>query len=445
MIFGRRNIKRVSIRRNVMNLSMPVLLSSLFQRLVSIVDIFMVGGLGAAAIAATGLGQLLIFVVMTVFWGLATGTTVVIAHLWGGGRLAEARRAAFAACLACGGMAVAASLLGYFLGDDLARFLGAKSEVLAFSTGYIKLVFAWFAFTAGLNILSSIMHGLGNTRTPMEGVILVNILHVLIAYPLIYGKLGLPAMGVTGAAIAINTSEFFGCLYLLVQALRKGYIKIGPPDLKLFRKVWQVGYPVALERVAQQSGQLFYSKYIISYGTAAYAAHQIGLSIESLSFMPGAGMGIAAATLMGQALGAGKIKRARISHREALRLAVIVMAGMALIFIFTPHLLIGLFTHDPDVIEKGCVFLRLVAFAQVPLALSFVYAGSLRGTGDTHYVFLVTLAAMWGIRVFLSYVSAELLHLSLYMVWGVFLLDWLFRAGAFAWRYRSRDLHQVIF
>ncbi|ACM22109.1 sodium-driven efflux pump, MatE and MatE domain-containing [Geotalea daltonii FRC-32] len=443
-LFKKRPTKRVSIRRNVLNLSLPVLLSSLFQRLVSIVDIFIVGGLGAAAIAATGLGQLLIFVVMTVFWGLATGTTVVIAHLWGGGRRAEARRAAFAACLACAGMAIIASFLGWYFGEELARFLGAREDVLNFASGYVKLVFLYFAFTAGLNILSAIMHGTGNTRTPMEGIILVNILHVLIAYPLVYGKFGFPQLGVTGAAYAINISELCGFLYLLVQALRKNYIKIGRPDLPLFRRVWQVGYPVALERIAQQSGQLFYSKFIISYGTAAYAAHQIGLSIESLSFMPGAGMGIAASTLMGQALGARKISRARISHNEALRLAIIVMAFMAALFFFMPHLLIGLFTNDPEVIEKGCVFLRLVAFAQVPLAISFVYAGSLRGTGDTHYVFLVTLIAMWGIRVLLSYIAAVPLHLSLYMVWGVFLLDWLFRATAFAWRYKQRDLHQII-
>lgn len=443
-LFTARTGKRVSIRRNVVNLSLPVLLSSLFQRLVSIVDIFLVGGLGAAAIAATGLGQLLIFVVMTLFWGLATGTTVVIAHLWGGHRHGDARKAAFTACLACALLAVAATLFGCFLGDPLARFLGARDEVLSLSGGYIRLVFLGFAFTAGLNILSAVMHGAGNTRTPMEGVILVNILHVVLAYPLIYGRLGLPQLGVTGAAYAINASEFCGCLYLLVQAFRQGYLSIGKPDLQLFRKIWQVGYPVALERVAQQSGQLFYSKFIIGFGTAAYAAHQIGLSIESLSFMPGAGMGIAAATLMGQALGARKFRRARLSHREALRLAIIVMASMALLFLFAPHLLIGLFTHDPEVIAKGCIFLRLVAFAQIPLAISFVYAGSLRGTGDTHYVFWITLIAMWGIRVFLSYVAVAWLHLGLPFVWGVFLIDWFFRAAAFSWRYRQRDLHAVI-
>jgi putative MATE family efflux protein len=440
----KRNRRPVSIRRNVANLSLPVLFSSLFQRLVSIVDIFLVGGLGAAAIAATGLGQLLIFVVMTVFWGLATGTTVVIAHLWGGGRQMEASRAGFVAFLACAVMAVAASLLGWLYGTDLARFLGANDEIIHFADSYIRLVFLCFAFTAGLNILSAIMHGNGDTRTPMEAIILVNILHVLIAWPLIYGTLGMPKMEVIGAAYAINISELCGFTYLLVQSFRLNYIKIGTPSFDLFKRIWNLGYPVALERIAQQSGQLLYSKFIISYGTAAYAAHQIGLSIESLSFMPGAGMGIAAATLMGQSLGARKYKRARIGHQEALRLAIIVMSVMAALFFFVPAPLIKLFTHDPEVIEKGCMFLKLVAFAQVPLAISFVYAGSLRGTGDTYYVFLVTLVAMWGIRVLLAYIAAELLHLSLYVVWGVFLIDWLFRSVAFWWRYQKRDLHEVV-
>ena len=104
----------------------------------------------------------------------------------------------------------------------------------------------------------------------------------------------------------------------------------------------------------------------------------------------------------------------------------------------------GLFSHDPEVIEKGSMFLKLVAFAQVPLAISFVYAGSLRGTGDTFYVFIITLLAMWGIRVAFSWVASSWLHLSLYAVWGVFLIDWYFRGAAFAWRYHRRDLHSAV-
>lgn len=442
--FATSHRKPVSIRRNVLRLSLPVLLSSLFQRLVSIVDVFLTGGLGASAIAATGLGQLLMVTTMTVFWGLSTGVTVVISHLWGAGRREDAGRAAYVACLAGLGMTALCSLAGSHWGGDITRLMGAAQNVQNLAAEYIRLIFLWMIWTTGLNLLSAIMHGTGDTRTPMKAIILVNVLHVLLAWPLIYGKWGMPALGVKGAAIAINSSEFIGFTYLLVQALRKRYITFSRPDFILFGKIWKVGWPVALERVAQQSGQLFYSSFIIAYGTSAYAAHQIGLSIESLSFMPGAGMGIAAATLMGQSLGAGKIRRARISHNEALRLAVGVMTVMALLFFFAPHILIGLFSHDPDVIEKGSMFLKLVAFAQVPLAISFVYAGSLRGTGDTFYVFIVTLLAMWGIRVAFSWVAASWLHLSLYAVWGVFLIDWYFRGAAFAWRYHRRDLHGVV-
>lgn len=435
--------KRVSIRRRVVNLSMPVLLSSLFQRLVSIVDIFMVGGVGAAAIAAVGLGQFLNFLAMTVFWGLSTGTTVVIAHLRGGGHVGDTRRAAFVALMACAVMSVAVSLLGVFYGARVALMMGAGPDVMTHASNYIRLVFLYFGFTTGLNILSGIMHGRGDTRTPMTAIILVNILHVLIAWPLIYGKLGFHTFGVNGAAYAINISEAVGFFYLLIQAINKGYIRFGRPDMLIWQRIWHIGYPVALERVAQQSGQLLYSKFILGYGTVAYAAHQVGVSIESLSFMPGAGMGIAAATLMGHSLGAHKYRQARVGHREAMRLAILVMGVMAAIFLLFPSPLLRLFTSDSEVIREGTVFLRLVAFAQLPLALSFVYAGSLRGTGDTFYVFVSTLLSMWGVRVLLAWVVADLLHWSLYAVWGIFVIDWYVRALLFAWRYHRRDLHEV--
>jgi putative MATE family efflux protein len=436
--------KRISIRRRVVSLSLPVLLSALFQRLVSIIDIFMVGGLGAAAIAAVGLGQFLIFVAMTVFWGLSTGTTVVIAHLRGAGRHEDTRKAAFVATIACLVMILAATLLGTAWGSPMALFLGAGADVMTHASPYIRLVFLYFGFTAGLNILSGIMHGRGDTRTPMTAIMLVNILHVLIAWPLIYGRFGLPRLGVIGAAYAINLSEAIGFGYLFYRALQMGALQFSRPDLQLWTRIWRVGYPVALERVAQQSGQLLYSKFILGFGTVAYAAHQVGLSIESLSFMPGAGMGIAAATLMGQSLGAKKYRQAKMGHREAMRLALLVMGVMALLFLLLPGQMIGLFTADAEVISEGSVFLRLVALAQIPLALSFVYAGSLRGTGDTFYVFLSTLLTMWGVRVFLAWLAADILHLSLYWVWGVFVIDWWVRAAAFAWRYHKRDLHSGV-
>lgn len=432
------------MRQSVFRLSLPVLLSSLFQRLVGIADIFMTGGLGASAIAATGLGQLLMVCTMTIFWGLSTGTTVVIAYLTGAGQTDEARKSAVTAIIACLLFTIVISTIGSIWGGDATRLLGAADDVQIQAREYITLIYRWLFWTTGVNILSGIMHGNGQTRIPMQGILLVNILHILFAWPLIYGKFGLPALGVKGAAMAINLSEFIGFCYLLYQAFRHGYLGWLKPKAELFTRIWRVGWPVALERVAQQSGQLFYSGFIISYGTTAYAAHQIGLSIESLSFMPGAGMGIAAATLMGQSLGARQYRRARAGHGEAMKLALLVMGCMAMVFLLIPHYLIGLFTNDAEVIRYGTTFLRLVAFAQIPLALSFVYAGSLRGSGDTFYVFLVTMLTMWGVRVLLGWMAVSWLQLSLYWVWGAFLVDWYVRAAAFGWRYHKRDLHGAV-
>ena len=335
-IFPSSHSKPVSIRCTVFQMSIPVLLSSLFQRLVAIVDIFLTGGLGASAIAATGLGQLLVFVTMTIFWGLSTGSTVVIAHQTGAGQKKEAGRAGFTAFLACLALTAVCSMAGAIWGADLARIMGAAPDVQALAGEYIRLVFLWLVWTTGVNILSAIMHGSGQTRIPMQAIIIVNILHVLLAWPLIYGKMGMPALGVKGAAIAINLSEFVGFCYLLYMAIHRRHMLISLPDIGMFRKIWKVGWPVALERIAQQSGQLVYSSFIIAYGTTAYAAHQIGLAIESLSFMPGAGMGIAAASLMGQALGAKKYRRAHMSHLQALRLATWVMGSMAAVFLLVP-------------------------------------------------------------------------------------------------------------
>ena len=430
--------KPASLRCSVFRLSLPVLLSSLFQRLVAIIDIFLTGGLGAAAIAATGLGQLQVIVIMTVFWGLSTGVTVVIAHLSGAKRLGDARNAATTAVMVCIALTVVVSIAGVMSGGSLAGLMGATDEVRLLNGQYTRLVFLWLIWTTGVNVLSAIMHGFGDTRTPMIGIIIVNILHVLFAWPLIYGGFGVDPRGVEGAAIAINLSESIGCSYLLIEAVRKKYISFTWPDTELFKRIWDIGWPVGLERIAQQSGQLAYSGLIVAYGTTAYAAHQVGLSIESLSFMPGVGMGIAAATLMGQALGAKKWERARHSHNEAMRVALVVMGLMAVLFLSFPSQLVGLFTHDQAVIELGSIFLRLVAFAQVPLALSFVYAGSLRGQGDTVYVFAVTLVTMWGVRVFLAWIAGPVLHGSLTLVWSAFLVDWYVRAFLFGWRYHRR-------
>lgn len=432
---------RNQIRREIVALALPVVLSSLLQRSVSVVDIFLVGGLGATAIAAVGIGQLLVFVSMTVIWGLSSGTTVVIAQLYGGRRQSEAARIAFQSILLCIGLSLLISLAGGFFGHQGARFLGAEPAVIDMAGGYIKIIFAVFGFTALVNVLCNILYGVGDTRTPLLAAILVNVLHVLIAYPLIYGHWGAPQLGIIGAAIAIGVSEGVGTLILLGVLYRRGIIHMGRFSLAVLKDVIRIGLPVFGDRALQQAGQTLYLKMIMLYGTTAYAAHQVGLSIEALSFMPGFGLSIAVTTAVGQSLGANQRDRATLVHSEANRFAVILMAGMGMVFFFFPYLLLRLFTSDLEVIRLGTLFLKIAAVLQVPLAITMVLSGSLKGAGDTRFLLFSTVVGSWLVRVPLAYLFSVVLHLSLPFVWGVMVVDWVVRMTLLLIRYRSNRWH----
>ena len=432
---------RKQVRREIFHLAMPVVLSSLLQRAVSIVDIFLVGGLGAEAIAAVGIGQLLIFISLTVVWGLSSGTTVVIAQLYGARRHSEAARIAFQSILLLIGVSIIISSIGWGFGRQGAVFLGAEPAVVALSENYIKIIFLVFGFTALVNLFSNILYGVGDTRRPLIAVVLINILHVLIAYPLIYGTWygfgQAPQLGIPGAAIAIGISEGFGALFLFWVLFRRGIIHPGRFNPRLLREVIRIGLPVFGDRALQQTGQMLYLKMIMLYGTAAYAAHQVGLAIEALSFMPGYGLSIAVTTAVGQSLGANRPDRARMVNWEANRFAVMLMAGMGVVFFFFPYLLLRLFTTDPEVIELATLFLKIVAILQIPLAITMVLSGSLKGAGDTRFLLGTTLVGSWLIRVPLAYLFSAGLHLTLPFVWGIMVIDWFVRMTLLLIRYRS--------
>jgi putative MATE family efflux protein len=429
-----------NIRKQVFSLALPVVLSSLLQRSVGIVDIFLVGGLGASSIAAVGIAQIMVFVLMSASWGINVGVTVQVAQLSGGGRKEDAAQVAFQAML----LAVAASAIimfvGLSFGDKVAILLGAPAEVQNILLDYTVIIFTFILFTISINVLAGIMHGAGDTKTPLYATLIVNILHVVVAYPLIYGYLGFPKLGVKGAAIAIAVSESMGAVYLFIRSLRKRYIIINKNlEMKYTAMTFKIGYPIFIDRLLQNAGSLVFAKVILLYGTAVYAAHQVGLAIEAFSFMPGYGIAVAAATMVGQNLGAGKPDHARISAYEANRLAVILMTGMGLIFFFFPYVLLRAFTNDPDVIRYGILYMKIVAFAQVPLAVTMVVAGSLRGAGDTGFIMFSTIAGMWFVRLPVAALLAAAVKADIRYVWSVMIADWIVRMSLLLWRYRKES------
>ncbi len=422
------------------SLAVPVVLSSLLQRAVGIVDIFLVGGLGASSIAAVGIAQVLVFVVMSLSWGINVGSTVLVAQLWGADRKADAAKAAYQAVLSLVAAAALITMLGLAFGHQAGVLLGASGEVQHLLADYTRIIFSCILFTMSINVLSGIMQGTGDTKTPLYATVIVNILHVIVAYPLIYGMFGFPQLGVQGAAIAIAVSECIGSLFLFLRSLHKRYIVIGRRlEMRYSVMMYKLGYPIFIDRLLQNTGSLMFAKVILLFGTTVYAAHQVGLAIEAFSFMPGYGIAIAAATMVGQNLGAGKPDHARLSAWEANRLAVIVMAGMALVFFFFPYALLHAFTKDQDVIRYGILYMKIVAFAQIPLAITMVVGGSLRGAGDTGFIMFATIAGMWLVRLPVAALLAAVFKTGIALVWAVMIADWLVRMTLLLWRYRKES------
>lgn len=184
-----------NIRKQVFSLAIPVVLSSLLQRSVGIVDVFLVGGLGASSIAAVGIAQVLVFVVMSLSWGINVGATVLVAQLWGADRKTDAAKAAYQATLSLVAAAALITILGLAFGHKAAVLLGASGEVQQLLAEYTRIIFSFILFTMAINVLSGIMQGTGDTKTPLYAALIVNILHVVVAYPLIYGLFGLPGSG----------------------------------------------------------------------------------------------------------------------------------------------------------------------------------------------------------------------------------------------------------
>ncbi|MBM4138723.1 MAG: MATE family efflux transporter [Nitrospira sp.] len=430
------------IRKSVLSLALPITVSSLLQRAEGIAAVFLVGGLGASSIAAVGLGQLLIFIGTTLLSGLSVGANVLVAQLWGARRTKDAGEAATHLV----GLSLIASALLALAGVSgnslVMSALGAQPDVITQAVPYSNIIFLVIPLTILIQVLSSILQGTGNTKTPMHALIGVNILHILVAYPLVYGKWGAPAWGIQGAAWAVGIAESSGAAYLL-WSCRKLLARPTVLRRDLIHSAWQIGAPVSGERIVQQAGIILYTKIILIYGTVSYAAHQVGLSIESFSFLPGYGFAIAAATMVGQSIGAGKYVRAKLENWEVNRLAVAGMAAMGIIFFFFPYALMRGFTQDDAVIELGTQFLRIVALMQVPLAITMVLAGSLRGAGDTRFIMWATIAGMWGVRVPLAFIFGVWLQLGVFYVWTAMIADWTVRMTLLLWRYQSEHWRQI--
>jgi putative MATE family efflux protein len=234
-------------------------------------------------------------------------------------------------------------------------------------------------------------------------------------------------LGIQGAAIGTALSRGIAGLIVLyiLFAGRQGVrihfsLKL---DLDIIRRVIKVGLPASGERLIMSGGHMLFSIIVLGLGTAQYAAHHLAIVAESVSYMPGFGFSMAATTLVGQALGAGKPQLAESSGFITWKIGALVMCGMGVIFLVIPEYLIMLFNRDPDIIRYGAMCLRLVALAQLPFSASMILTGALRGAGDTVWPLIIAGIGMWPIRLGIAWMLVTQLNMGLLGAWIAMVVD----------------------
>jgi multidrug resistance protein, MATE family len=415
------------LRKRVWGLAGPVIGENFLETLLGIVDTLLVAGLGAVAIAGVGSALQIMFFLISALSALAIGSSVLVAQAVGAGDTAQAGQLGRQSLLWSVLFSIPLSVLGYLLSRPIIGIFGLEPQVAEIGTQYLQVTMGTVVVLVALFIGGGVLRGAGDARTPLRVTALANLLNVALAYALIYGHFGLPALGPVGSAWATFIARSFALILMLAALWRgRGGVSISGrggwrPDFAVARQVLTIGIPAALEQVLGTLGFLVLALVVAQLGTDVLAAQRITFNALSLSFLPGIGFGIAATALVGQSVGARQIAEGRAAARVATRWAVIWMSAIAALLIAFAPQIFHLFTSDAAVIEAGVPGLRVLALTQPFWAVLFVQAGALRGTGNTRYPLLVTGASIWA-AVGLAYALLETVGGGLVSVWAAFLV-----------------------
>ena len=431
-----------AIRRDVLRLALPAMGEQMLSMMVGIVDTYLVGHLGAAPLAAVGLANQWVFLATTLFGSVGTGATALIARFIGARDPDQADRALQQAMLLGVGIGLLATLLGVTLARPAVLLLGAPDDVIVPATDYLRLASTVFFFSTLMFIGNASLRGAGDTRTPLFVMLVVNGLNIVVAWAAINGHLGLPRMGVVGSALGAVAGRLAGGVLVIAILLRgRAGIQLKLSGLRshgtMIKRILHVGLPTGLEQLLMRVGWMTFARILTALGTVAYAANQVGVNGWSLSFMPGFGFALAATTLVGQSLGAQDPEGAQQRGYTAYWMGGLLMGLIGVLFILFPAQIVGFFTDDPAVIAVGTMPLRMMGFIQPLLAATMIFAGGLRGAGDTRFPMIITGASIWLIRLPLAYLFAIVLGWGLTGAWGALIVDMSVRGIANFMRFRG--------
>jgi putative MATE family efflux protein len=423
-------------RRRILAITLPAMVELVFSQLFAMVDTIMLGQSknSAIAIAAVGLTNNPMNLLIGVLSAMNVGTSAAVAWAIGAKDSQSARVIARTAVTMNLLLGTLASVVLCAVAGPVVNFMGAQADTYAFARTYLQIVAIGLLPACICFGVTSALRGAGMTRLPMVYNLLGNLLNVIGNYALIYGKLGMPEMGVAGAAISTTLSRYVTCLLALGTLF---FVKspIRMPirgDYRLHRaplgRITGVGVTSALEQLIMQIGFIFFTRTVSGLGTEIFAAHQIGLSVNGLTWMPPQAFGVAATALVGQAIGAKDTRKARELVRMIHRYAL-VAAGMMCVFLLTcSHLIARAYTNDAQVAGMAGWVVKLIALGIPGIYTQLPVAAALRGAGDAKFPLVASALGIWIFRVAVAPLFVYTFGWGLAGAWMTIVLDQTTRA-----------------
>ncbi len=404
-----------SINRAIFMLSVPMILEMAMESLFAVVDVFFVSKLGVDAVATVGLTESMLTLIYSIAMGLGMGATAIVARRVGEKNPDGAAHSGMQAIYVGLFFSIIISLVGIFFAKDLLLLMGAETSVAENNYRYTQLLMGGNIVIMMLFLINGVFRGAGDATIAMRSLWIANALNIILCPILINGWGPIPAYGLTGAAMATTIGRGSGVIYQVYHLFKgKGMIKILRKhisiDMPIIANIIKIASGGTAQFLIASASWVFLVRILSSFGSDALAGYTIGIRVIVFAILPAWGMANAAATLVGQNLGAKKPDRAEQSVWKTARYNMIFLVTIAIIFFTCAEWIIKLFTHEPAVVENGVHCLRLVSLGYAFYGYGMVVSQSFNGAGDTKTPTIINLFGFWAFQIPLAYVLAKVVN-----------------------------------
>ncbi|MBT7827434.1 MAG: MATE family efflux transporter [Bacteroidetes bacterium] len=391
--------------KQILRFALPMLLGNVFQQLYNIVDSAVIGQVeGTEALGAVGASFPLIFVLISMIIGLASGSTIIISQYFGAKDIENVKKTIETMFIYLFFASIAVSIIGISLSGPIFSMLDVAPEVLPLAKTYFNIYIGGIVLLFGFNGTAAILRGLGDSKTPLYFMIIATVMNIgLDLLFIIVFK-----WGVMGAAVATLISQggaFISSIIYLNRTHDIFQITLSKLrfDRDIFNKSMRIGLPSGLQQTFVALGMLALIKIVNIYGTTTLAAYTVAGRIDMFAALPAMNFAAALSAFVGQNIGANKIDRVRNGYRATLLMSSGISIAVTIFVVFFGNSLMGLFSKDPDVVRIGHEYLIIVSSFYILFSFMFMTNAVLRGAGDTVAPMIITLLALWVIRVPASY------------------------------------------